>query len=156
MPRLSRDVVAAREKLAHEMFVAGKSQDDVQKALQDGWNGMKMAPGRLAELQQEAQKLPGVTPPAAPTVTLVNPLSSDKPITLDANGNKPVEPSKGDALPDGLFSKTAPVENPESTKTFNPVADGFLDFCRAKAKAAGLIIVDVSEELYEEWLATKK
>lgn len=148
MPRLSRDVVAAREKLAREMFGAGKSADAVQKALQDGWNGMKMAPGRLAEIEQEAAGSIGSAahlinvPPATeaeqvsvkPTVTLVNPLSSETPITLDSSG--------------------AAVPTP-APKKYNPAADGFLDFCRSRAKAAGMMIVDVSEEIYEEWLASK-
>lgn len=150
MPRLSRDVVAAREKLTRDMFAAGKSADEVQKALQAGWDGMKMAPGRLAELQQEAKGTiqPVITAPA--TVTLVNPLSSSEPMVVEADSGSPVDSSEGDAAP---FASTADSEE-SSTKTYNPAADGFLDFAKAKAKARGHVIVDVSEEIYEEWLAT--
>lgn len=149
MPRLSRDVVAAREALATKLFGEGKSADDVQKALQAGWNGMKMAPGRLAEIQENVAKGGVISPAPTGAVTLVNPLSQDVPLTIDMNGETS---SVSEASPPA--PQPAP-DVPENPKKFNPAADGFLDFCRAKAKADGMLIVDVSEELYEAWLASK-
>lgn len=149
MPRLARDVVAAREKLAREMFAAGKSADDVQKALQTGWNGMKMAPGRLAELQGEASK-PGevvATPP--PVIAQTDTYKVSTP-AAEVDSGDPIGPGGSD----GGVTET-PVDT-TPTKTYNPVADGFLEFCRAKAKAAGHVIVDVSEDIYQEWLDSLK
>jgi hypothetical protein len=60
VPRLSREAVAAREKLAREMFQAGKKPYEVQKAMEEfdvggGKKGFKMAPPRLAEIEAEVK-----------------------------------------------------------------------------------------------------
>jgi len=52
MPRLSRTVVAARETVAINLFQQGKTIDEVQLALAQGWNGQKMNLPRLKELQR--------------------------------------------------------------------------------------------------------
>lgn len=54
MPRLSKEVVADRERFALEAFKAGKTVDEVQTKMISGW-GHKMSLPRLLELQEQSK-----------------------------------------------------------------------------------------------------
>jgi hypothetical protein len=87
MPRLSRTVVAARETFAIEAFRQGKSIDEVQLGLAQGWGGHKMNLPRLNELKRS------VTQPDQAVATTAAPTAASESViegSLDANVDAPI------------------------------------------------------------------
>jgi hypothetical protein len=84
MPRLAKNVVAARETLAVKMFQEGACLDTVQAALKAGWHGQAMNLPRLTELQRlhsnthSASKTASVSVPATVTVPVIATLTPTK------------------------------------------------------------------------------